>query len=117
VLLQRPSSLSDKMAALSRQFLGTGSASDLHVGTPPSQDTGILLSRKAKSELDLANMERMTASYSILQTMELEDSQKGTSSTAAIEPVPVILNPGIECDAFIALQELGTLVARKKGRE
>jgi len=103
------------MAALSRQFPPTGSADDLHIGTPPNQDTRVFLSRKVKSELDLSSIGAMATSGSITQSPESEFSPNGDPLPDEIPHLPALLNPGIECDALIALQELGTLVARKKG--
>jgi hypothetical protein len=103
------------MAALSLQFSNTGSVDDLHIGTPPDQDNGVFLSRKVKSELDLCSIGVMDTSNPITQSMESASSRNRNLSSEEIPPLPALLNPGIESNAMIALQELGTLVARKKG--
>ena len=115
MLLQRPSSPSGKMAALSRKFSRAGSADDLHIGTAPSQKTTMYLSRKVKSELDLSNIGKIATSSSVPPSTRSDMSQKSDSSPDDAGPSLVPVNPGLECDAVVALQALGTLVARKKG--
>ncbi|KAF2685529.1 hypothetical protein K458DRAFT_449307 [Lentithecium fluviatile CBS 122367] len=115
VLLHRPSSPSGKMAALSRQFSFTGSADDLRVGTPPSQNPEVFLSRKARSEFDLTSLAVKGVSNLNPQSVDSGFSRTGDPLPDEIEPPSTRIDPGVECDAFIALQELGTLVARKKG--
>jgi hypothetical protein len=103
------------MTALSRQFSTSGFADDLPVGTPPSQDARVFLSRKAKSELDLSKLGPMGISNSNPHSIDSGFSRTGDPLPDEIEPPSAMMNPGIDCDAFVALQELGTLVARKKG--
>ncbi|KAH7085572.1 hypothetical protein BKA63DRAFT_401670 [Paraphoma chrysanthemicola] len=115
VLLQRPTSPSGKMVALSRQFTGTVGA-DLRIGTPPSEDR--TLSRKIQSELNLAKLIRMDTTPSIANSYLTSGFSGGNgdplpdelsaSSTAMVEMT-------VECDAFLALRELGVLVARRRG--
>jgi hypothetical protein len=114
VHLHRPSSPSGKMAALSRQFSRDGSPPVMIIGTPPSHDSKAhaKLSRKAKSELDLTKL----AMSSLPQSMESEFSVSGDPLPDEIEASKaVLLNSGVECEAFVALRDLGSLVARRRG--
>jgi hypothetical protein len=102
------------MAALSRQFSTIGFTGELPIGTPPLQDTGEFLSRKVKSELDLANLGVMGISTSVPHSIDSGFSRTGDPLPDELES-SATLDPGIDCDAFVALQELGSLVARRKG--
>ncbi|KAF2121955.1 hypothetical protein BDV96DRAFT_640028 [Lophiotrema nucula] len=53
--LHRPSSPSETMASISRKF-ASSSLDELPIGTPPSSEREITLSRKVKSELNLSKM-------------------------------------------------------------
>ncbi|KAF2629934.1 hypothetical protein BU25DRAFT_485025 [Macroventuria anomochaeta] len=115
ILLHRPTSPSGKMTALSRQLTSAG-LPDLPIGTPPSTNRESTLSRKVKSELNLMGLRHADA----LQSLSNAVTPDPLSTT---EHVPEEANPEhgllvkdpIECDAFIALKELGALVARRKG--
>lgn len=109
------------MALLSRRFEEVHVTSDFTVGTPPIQIRRIPLSRQVQSELDFARFTEAGLADSIPRSVETN----GTTESSFLErgdPLPdeVRLPPTIvefttELDAFIALQELGTLVARKRG--
>lgn len=71
------------------------------------------LTRKVKSELDLAKLGEPAVSNS--HSLESEFSLKGDSLPDEMAPLPASLDPAIDCEALVALQELGILVARKKG--
>ncbi|KAF2011741.1 hypothetical protein BU24DRAFT_288335 [Aaosphaeria arxii CBS 175.79] len=111
----RPSSPSEKMAVLSRHLSKINVKHELLVGTPPVHTPKTALSRKVKSELDLINMERQNSrkqSHRVpLPTTitPFESSYNGDyGSKATMDPV-------VETEAFVALRELATLVARRKG--
>lgn len=114
VLLQRPLSPSGKMAALSRQFSKTSFADDLHVGAAPTKDSRTFLSPKASNELDLTSLGAVDGFDPAKQHAEADLSQD-TDSTPNLEPLPALLSLGSDYDVFVALRELGTLVARKRG--
>ncbi|KZM22642.1 hypothetical protein ST47_g6193 [Ascochyta rabiei] len=115
VLLNRPTSLSGRMTALSRQLTHTG-LSELPVGTPPRPDRESALSRKVKSELNMTDLHYAGSSDTLSNSVTY-------SSTLPMDPAPeevtsdesLLLKDIVECDAFIALKELGVLVARRKG--
>ncbi|KAF2174736.1 hypothetical protein K469DRAFT_512939, partial [Zopfia rhizophila CBS 207.26] len=120
VLIHRPSSPSSKMAALSRRFLSTSLHDDLPFGTPPSQDRILTLTRKVKSELDLAKLgttiEATSNSDSGSRSVYSEFSASGDPLPDEIEhSTSTILDARIEGDAFVALRDLAVLVARRKG--
>ncbi|KAF2025048.1 hypothetical protein EK21DRAFT_77318 [Setomelanomma holmii] len=115
VLLHRPTSPSGKMAALSRQFTGKASA-DLRVGTPPGEDK--TLSRKVQSELNLAKLSRMDTIPSVTDSSFTSGFSGGPGDPLPDELStlsPERIATTIECDAFVALRELGALVARRRG--
>jgi len=64
VLLQRSTSPSGKMAALSLHFTGRAGA-DLRIGTPPTDDRNPMLSRNAHSELDFSKLVNLNAAQSV----------------------------------------------------
>ncbi|CAO2656214.1 Nn.00g050170.m01.CDS01 [Neocucurbitaria sp. VM-36] len=115
VLLHRPMSPSGKMAALSKQFTRTNI--DLPIGNPPDENKNMTLSRKVQSELNLTAMAGMEVSQSSANSMN--SSSSGSSEDALSKEVtisiPACMESAIECDAFIALRELGTLIARRRG--
>jgi hypothetical protein len=118
VVLHRPTSPSGKMAALSKKFSDMGSIEEFSIGTPPTQEPKITLSRKVKSELDLmklggigpleSNAESLYSGFSLSGDTLPDEVGMSTSADAAIDP-------GVECEAFVALRELATLVARRRG--
>ena len=106
------------MAILSRQLEQVQDKSNFTVGTPPSRDKNTTLSRKMKSELNLAQLGKTGGDNLVpqsIETIESGFSGKGDPLPDEEEPRPTIVGSAIELDAFVALQELGTLVARKKG--
>ncbi|PSN62694.1 hypothetical protein BS50DRAFT_577604 [Corynespora cassiicola Philippines] len=115
VLLQRPSSPSTRMATLSKHFSVTSERSELPVGPPPTEDRRAALTRKVRSELDLANLNHDAGSDSATPSVYSEFSQRG-------DPLPdeevhsnVIQNNAVQSEAFVALRELGAMVARRRG--
>ncbi|KAF1946579.1 hypothetical protein EJ02DRAFT_215017 [Clathrospora elynae] len=116
VLLHRPISPSGNMTALSKQF--TGKNVELPVGNPPGESTSTTLSRKVQSELNLASLARMDASHSI--TSSLASGFSGSTGGDTLPDETTALNSthvdsALECDALVALRELGALVARRRG--
>ncbi|KAF2704225.1 hypothetical protein K504DRAFT_390462 [Pleomassaria siparia CBS 279.74] len=117
VTLHRPCSPSAKMTALSRHLSSGGSSEqDMVIGTPPNFHHTSTLSRKVKSELDLAKLQNVVVSNSFAQSDysvffesgdPLPDEVDATSAT--------LLDTGIECEVSVALRELSTLVARRRG--
>lgn len=106
------------MTALSRQFAGNGAA--FLVGTPPLESRTSTLSRKYRSEVDLTRLSEAqppprlslaispaigTVSHEIMETSSNEGSLPSS------EPV----ESPIECDAIVALRQLGALVAKRRG--
>jgi hypothetical protein len=86
----------------------------MKIGTLPSNDskTNGKLSRKAKSELDLTNL----GDSSLPQSMDSGFSVSGDPLPDEIEASKAaLLDSGVECEAFVALRDLGTLVARRRG--
>ncbi|KAF1839599.1 hypothetical protein BDW02DRAFT_2426 [Decorospora gaudefroyi] len=110
VFPHRPVSPSEKMIALSKHFEGTNT--DLPVGTPqegmPGTKKNVTLSRQVQSELNLVNLGNSRASaFSGRSGDSLPDETTAFSQAR--------MGPGVACDALIALRELGTLVARRRG--
>jgi hypothetical protein len=104
------------MAALSRQLSASGFIEDPPFGTPPIQEYNITLSRKVKSELNMANMraaENPGSSHS--HSVESGFSWAGDSLPDEINYRPAYFYSGKSHDVFLALQELGCRVARKRG--
>ena len=107
------------MKALSKQFGDT--VTELPLGTPPADGSGenkiMTLSRKVQSELNLTALKKTRVSPSI--TSSVASAFSGMSG----DPLPderatfsqAPMDPAAECDALIALRELGTLVARRRG--
>ncbi|KNG47658.1 hypothetical protein TW65_05727 [Stemphylium lycopersici] len=116
VLLHRSMSPSGKMAVLSKQFHNT---MELQVGTPPDAKKKMTLSRKVQSELNLATMRKDRPSPSI--TSSVASAFSGGSGDSLPDEVLNVghsrMQPTVECDALIALCELGALVARRRGLE
>jgi len=102
------------MTALSRRLDATTMPAECPIGTPPSQETRLTLSRKVKSELNLTCMRTETAD-TCAHSVESGFSRHGDPLPDEIEHHLTMADPFIDCDAFVALQELGALVARKKG--
>ncbi|KAF2869003.1 hypothetical protein BDV95DRAFT_108906 [Massariosphaeria phaeospora] len=115
VLLHRPSSPSGKMTALSRQLSGLRYEEKTSVGAPPSSRQ-LTLSRKVKSELDLARIGNTNIPNSPSHSFYSGFSESGDPLPDEIGPSSVgILDSVVECEAFVALSNLGMLVARRKG--
>lgn len=115
VLLHRPTSPSGKMVALSRQFTGKVDV-DLCVGTPPSKDR--TLARKVQSELNLAKLSSMDTTPSVTDSSLTSGFSGGLGDPLPDEvsaSSPAMAEMTVECDAFVALRELGALVARRRG--
>ncbi|KAF2660646.1 hypothetical protein K491DRAFT_571115, partial [Lophiostoma macrostomum CBS 122681] len=116
MVFHRPSSPSGTMAALSRQFLSQDASETLVVGTPPTQHLQPTLSRRVKSELDLAKLGKMASTDSNEQSLSPAFSTSGDPLLGETElPPTTTLVPAIECEAFVALRELAALVARRRG--
>lgn len=101
--------------ALSKQF---SDSPKLLVGTPPDEQK-TRLSRKVQSELNLATMhkakERPSISGSVASIFSGGSGDALPDETAIFKQS--IMQPATECNALIALRELGTLVARQRGLE
>ncbi|PVH96663.1 hypothetical protein DM02DRAFT_631800 [Periconia macrospinosa] len=117
VILQRPHSPSTQMAVLSKQLAVTGHANDIHIGTPPTATHKLTLSQKVQSELELNKMGRMNTTSSAASSADSEFAIAGDalSDEEEIGPSFSLMNTTIGHEAFIALQDLGLLVAQKKG--
>jgi hypothetical protein len=105
VLLQRSTSASEKMAALSKQFMQRAGA-DFRVGTPPTLDTAPLLSQKMRSEFDLSKAITRSVDQSFANA-SLSTGFSGAGDPLPDEmlpnsPVPVELT--VDCEAFVALR-------------
>jgi hypothetical protein len=105
------------MIALSKQF--SDMVTEMPVGTPPTstpESKKMTLSRKVQSEVNLAAM-KTRASPSITSSVASAFSGRSgdplPDEMAALDQAP--MEPAAECDALIALRELGTLVARRRG--
>ncbi|KAF1843793.1 uncharacterized protein K460DRAFT_342364 [Cucurbitaria berberidis CBS 394.84] len=114
-LLHRPTSPSGKMTALSKQF--TNNKIDLAIGSLSNGNRRMTLSRKVQSELNLASMARMEASQSITNSVNsrFSGSIGDPLPDEMAEPTLALIESAVECDAFVALRELGKLVARRRG--
>ena len=85
------------------------------MGAPPGMDKTMTLSRKVQSELNLASMRKGRPSF----TSSVTSGFSGGSGDALPDEAGALgqtdMNPSIECDALVALRELGTLIARRRG--
>ncbi|KAF2743672.1 hypothetical protein M011DRAFT_461511 [Sporormia fimetaria CBS 119925] len=117
VIYHRPTSPSAQMAALSKRFSTMDIPDELPIGTPPDRDRPITLSRKIKSEMDLLGLSKLLESPS--DTLPGSVSPDGTHSdpqpTLDGNPPDTAGDMGVECEAFVALRELATLVAVRRG--
>ena len=115
VHLHRPTSPSGRMIALSRRLTLVG-LSDLPVGTPPVSKQDSTLSRKVKSELNLMGLRYAGPSLS-LSGAATSDTLRIVESVAEEHTLDasLLVEDALECNALIALKELGALVARRKG--
>ncbi|CAN9101487.1 unnamed protein product [Alternaria alternata] len=116
-LLSRPLSPSEKMIVLSTQFTNDGTK--LIVGTPPEVNHNLTLSRKVQSELNLTAIHKTKPSRSF--TSSVTSRFSGGSGDPLPDEMAVLehtgMEPATECEALVALRELGTLVARRRGLE
>jgi hypothetical protein len=103
------------MIALSKHFANR--PLELPVGNPPEAKREMTLTRKAQSELDLVSLTKMGATQFIASSAAsgCSDSTGDPLSDEIMASNPVNMEPTVECDAFIALRELGALVARRRG--
>ena len=115
VLLQRSISPSGRMTALSQQLSNVGSL-DLLVEPSPHAKEESTLSRKLRSELNLADQCDARLAQSLPKFAALKQAEtthvtlKKADSKATHQ-----LNDALECDALVALRELGAQVARRRG--
>jgi hypothetical protein len=108
VLLQRSTSPSTKMTALSRQFTGKVGA-DLRVGTPPIEGKPTL-SLKVQSEINLTKLGGMeTATANSLADSWIASAFSGGTgdplSDELFSPISALIEI-TDCDATIALHEV-----------
>lgn len=106
VLLQRSTSPSTKMTALSRQFTGKLGA-DLRVGTPPIESKPTL-SRKVQSEINLTRLGRMDTAKSLADSSITSAFSGGTGDPLPDEvssPISALIEI-TDCDATVALREV-----------
>jgi hypothetical protein len=105
------------MIALSRQYTSNGTA--LPVGEPPMESKKMTLSRKVQSELSLTSLSRKDLAPREFITNSVVSGFSGSTGDPLpdeiLAPLPEIVESPVECDAFVALRELGTLVARRRG--
>lgn len=103
------------MIVLSTQFTNDGAK--LIVGTPPEVNHNLTLSRKVQSELNLTAIHKTKPSRSF--TSSVTSGFSGGSGDPLPDEMAVLehtgMEPATECEALVALRELGTLVARRRG--
>ncbi|EMD68629.1 hypothetical protein COCSADRAFT_274733 [Bipolaris sorokiniana ND90Pr] len=113
VLRGRPVSPSGKMAVLSKRF---SDSSELLVGTPPDSEK-TTLSCQVQSELELITIHKTRPPSSVTDSAASVFS--GGSGDALSDETSfhhqTNMQLATECNAFVALRELGTLVARRRG--
>ncbi|KAJ4984922.1 hypothetical protein SVAN01_09616 [Stagonosporopsis vannaccii] len=115
VLLHRPTSPSGKMIALSRQLTNAGTL-DLAIGTPPSAKQDSVLSREVKSEFNLTDLPYTHASQPIPSAHRAGQSNTAQDTSQQVTTEAKHVEDRIlEDNAFVALKELGALVARRRG--
>ncbi|KAF2849300.1 hypothetical protein T440DRAFT_452633 [Plenodomus tracheiphilus IPT5] len=112
VTLYRPVSPSEKMATLSKYLMNTH-ADQLPTGPSNTQNISSL-SRRAHSERNLTCMAR-DSEHCFISNLVVSDKGNMPLDKAAVLPMSV--NSEHELDAFIALRELGGLVAERRGIE
>jgi hypothetical protein len=105
------------MIVLSTQFTNDGT--ELLVGTPPEVNQKLTLSRNVQSELNLAAIHKTKPSRSF--TSSVASGFSGGSGDPLPDEMTILehtgMEPATECEALVALRELGTLVARRRGLE
>ncbi|KAF3053481.1 hypothetical protein E8E11_010106 [Didymella keratinophila] len=113
VLLHRLSSPSEMMAALSRQLTRVRVPDTSLV--PPQLTTESVLSRKVKSELNLTDLRHTETSIATSGTTNPQLASTSGFELQAPSQAGELARDPLECEAFVALKELGVLVARRKG--
>lgn len=103
------------MAMLSRRLENAQSTSEFVVGTPPTQEEKVTLSRKVQSELNLARFGNPDIDSSVPRSVDSGFSGNGDPLPDEVDLLPVTAEPAIDLEAYVALRELGSLVARKRG--
>ena len=99
------------MAALSQQLMTTG-LPDPPLAIPAGPDRDTTLTRKVKSELNLLELRNPEPS----QFFPDAGHSKSTKHVQGeVKSGVDVVKDAVECDAFVALKELGALVARRKG--
>jgi hypothetical protein len=115
VLLQRSISPSGRMAALSQQLSNVGPL-DFFVEPSPHSKEESTLSRKLRSELNLADQCDARLAQSLPKFAALEQAETTQDTLKAVDSkVTHRLNDALEFDALVALRELGAQVARRRG--
>jgi hypothetical protein len=102
------------MTALSRHLSRNHFQTDIIIGTPPSHvsKTHVRLLRKTSSELEITD----PGNSSLPKSIDSEFSVSGDPLPDEIEASKAaLLGSKVECGAFVALRDLGTLVARRRG--
>lgn len=102
------------MTALSRQLANPGQ-SELPSRAPRAPTQESTLTRKVKSELNLLDLRCGNSSRIVSGTIMSEASS--TAPDKVNSEADLFVKDVIECNAFVALKELGALVARRKGLE
>ncbi|CAE7175839.1 hypothetical protein HRS9139_03455 [Pyrenophora teres f. teres] len=111
-LLHRPASPSGKMIILSKHL---ANSKELPVGAPPELNKMTTLSRKVQSELNLASIRKSRPSITSSIASCFSGGSGDPLPDEAGAPGQTHMDPSIECDALVALRELGTLIARRRG--
>jgi hypothetical protein len=104
------------MAVLSRQFYDPRQSEELPIGTLPDGQPKWTLSRKVKSELELNKMTNRSPPNAQPPSTCSGFSISGDPMLDGLDPaIAFEMEPGVECEAFVALRDLATLVARRRG--
>lgn len=103
------------MVALSRRLTSVEMPDDPTVHLDLTEES--LLPQKVKSELDFANLRNIDTSIATSGTVKLQLTS--THDLEAQDPLQAgdLARDPLECEAFVALKELGVPVARRKGLE
>lgn len=81
------------------------------------QEKKITLSRKVQSELNLLRLGDPAIISSVPRSVNSGFSDNGDPLPDEVDPLQVIVEPPIDIDAFVALKELGILVAQRCGMD
>ncbi|RMZ70621.1 agc dmpk kinase [Pyrenophora seminiperda CCB06] len=87
------------------------------VGAPPELNKTMTLSRRVQSELNLVSMRKGRPSITSSVTSGFSGGSGDPLPDEAGALVQADMDPSVECDALVALRELGMLVARRRGLE